>query len=808
MNPTGGFRAARRVLLPALALAPAVLPARPLPAFQRPGVNIALEAPAAVHPAPNLRSCRDPFDVLQLTEGDEAREADGVFWEDIRSVGWSFASWIRVRLDLGAPRPIMGFSFRSAAGRDEVAWPDAIHLFVSDDGERWWYHGDGLAACLAQNGPPPDDGYAVHRFWTDRLRLHGRHLVFLVIPGGYHTVCDEIEVCRGPEALFHEPRPGRPVKGLDRAVSAFWQKTSLDRQWTALAGQVAVLPELPRRAVTPVLEAARVEFGDLQGSAPGERVTVPYGEAHRRLFRAQAALWQARGLPGFSAWAIDRWHPFKVTDPPPAPPPSAAVEVRLLDGEVRGAAFAAANAGPHDRKVTLRLRGLPGGPHPEWLTVHEVAWTPARYAGVVAAALPEAEKNDHGWRIDIPLGMTRQVWFTIDSGPLDPGRHHGTAVLCADGEVLAEVPLTIEVSEVAMPDEPRLLVGGWDYTDGPIRDLTPDNLEATARFLARHGVNVPWATGKTMPFGEHDETGRMTAPPDTTRFAAWLNRWPDAALYAVSLGAVFEVSTPAQRRKTKAWIRFWTGWLAGQGIDPARLLIKLVDETRTAGMDTRTIRLARAIKAAAPDVKVFVNPLWPEPDDIHPEVLELADILSPNRVNWIEQREAYQQVYLPEKRKPGKQLAFYSCSGAVREMDPYSYHLLQAWEAFRYGGTISQFWSFADCGGGWSWNEHLTSGRSYTPQFLGPHGCVTSKHMEAIRESRYDFELLSLLRDAVETGRGDPATLDTARKLLADGPARVLDAPGCRLTLWFTPKDRSQAEAVRREAIQLLEQLQ
>jgi len=147
----------------------------------------------------------------------------------------------------------------------------------------------------------------------------------------------------------------------------------------------------------------------------------------------------------------------------------------------------------------------------------------------------------------------------------------------------------------------------------------------------------------------------------------------------------------------------------------------------------------------------------------------------------------------------------------VRRLDPYGYHLLQAWECFRVGAVASMFWSFGDSGGGTAWNEYVTPGQVYCPPMLGPEGAETTKHMEAIREGRQDYEYLVMARDALAkataAGRRD-AAVEAARQLLAAAPRRVLGAPDPESIAWQREADRGESERVRRELLAALERLQ
>ena len=142
----------------------------------------------------------------------------------------------------------------------------------------------------------------------------------------------------------------------------------------------------------------------------------------------------------------------------------------------------------------------------------------------------------------------------------------------------------------------------------------------------------------------------------------------------------------------------------------------------------------------------------------------------------------------------------------MRSLDPYSYHLLQAWDCFRLGAVHQGFWAFGDNGGGSAWREGQVGGTCYTPQFLDERGCETSKHMEAIREGRFDYEYLTLLRDAVAKAPPGPAR-DRGQALLAEAPRRVLGDAGAEALAWSAAKDRGLADRTRTDVLAALEAL-
>ncbi|MCX7010564.1 MAG: hypothetical protein NTY53_25525, partial [Kiritimatiellaeota bacterium] len=505
-----------------------------------------------------------------------------------------------------------------------------------------------------------------------------------------------------------------------------------------------------------------------------------------------------------TVWATNPWDPLDHLAPPPRTALNTSLNVTLMKNEYRAAAFNLANAGAHEATIRLRITGLPGGENPPWITVHEVAWTDTKSGKPVAAALPEAKREGADFVITVPAGLVRQVWLTLHPTTVAPGTHRGAVMLNGTGGA-QKLALEVKVSPLHFPNTPSLHVGGWDYTDTEAHyDVTPLNRDALIAHLRAHFVDSPWATSAVLP-----------ADCDTTKFDRWLERWPKARRYYVfaSVGSKTGGApeyTPAFAKKVGDWIRFWATHAAKRGLQPQQLVIHLVDEPHEARQDEIILAWAKALRAANTGVKIFTDPTHAKPATANAAMMAACDILCPNRPMFLNGGPAFRDYYA-QRRATGTELAFYSCSGPVRLLDPYAYHRLQAWTCWQQGAQSSSFWAFGDSGGGSSWNEYAQlRSSSYTPLFLDATGATAGKHMEAIRESVEDFEYFVMLRDRIATaekaGQKTPA-LDRARQLLATAADRVLNAPDASKLSWSAPKDRSLADTVRMELLEALASL-
>ena len=775
--------------------------------------NVALRKSYELAPGPNYSYCKDRGDGTQLTDGVYA-EGKGSLWVQKPTVGWSHRRPVRIKIDLGRREPIVGVSFSTAAGIAGVRWPDFIFVFVSDDGKQWWEVGE-LVSLGADHARPPAEGYSVHRFWTHRLRAAGRYVALVIWAPGPYCFCDEVEVYRGSPELLNAERAGPPVSDLrkrtvDRAMRAAFRR-DIARDFSALRerAQVAKLDEAERRAFERELASVEGQIGDLHEITGLSRAILPCTDAHARGLALQSQLWRAAGRPQFQVWSCCPWDPAQPTDVCVEASPEPSVDLAMMRNEVRSAALNFTNASDRAVEVRVAVEGVVDAE--QLITVHEVAWTRTRDERVTGSALPEARRTDDGWMVQAPAGMTRQIWLSVHSRDLPSGPRTGRVTMTVDGRRVASVPLRVHVAKLRMPDSLSLVWGGWDYSDYSNYDIRANNREAAVAFLKKYHVTAPWASRFAMPFGRHDENGVMVEPPRTHIMDAWVDRWEGARHYCVFVAFKEDLpDTPAARRRIADWITFWVEHLSQRGIEPSRLYLLLVDEPHTKAMDGRTIQYAKPIRAAQPEVSIWIDPTWKDPTQATPELFEVANVICALRWRWSENRAHYERAFLAQQRA-GRQLAFYSCFVPTRHYDPYSYYRLQAWGCFRYGMVQEMFWCLCDSGGGSSWNEHAAARLGSTPQFLDHEGCTTSKEMEAIRAGLYDHEYLVMLRDRIaelERKGQRSNSVSQAKTLLTDGLRQVLDAEGTERAQWRDPKDRTVADKMRGHILKALESLE
>ena len=773
---------------------------------ERPGRNLALKKTYVLDPPPNYGLTTDPGDREQLTDGSYTT---GSFWGEKSTVGWQPPNGVvTITIDLGVGEAIGGVSVNSAAGASGVSWPNSIDLMVSDDGKAYSAAGE-LIGLSVPNGLPRNNTFSVHRYWTDALDVRGRFLR-LIIHGSPYIFIDEIEV-------FAPTPNAKRVTAVGRGVSALVTGGRMDLIGVGVRRRlVSDLQEIDEALANANLnvaerkhcasELSEIAAATLKAAVIDEKdfkAVLPVSSLHRRLLGLQALLWRSQGVRQPVVWAAEQWSPLDFIGLLPERLSEPSLDVFLMRGEHRSAAFNISN--PLESEVVCRLQivGLSDGFAAAGVAVREVAWTDTKSGVPVADALPDAIRVGDGYEVRIPAGLTRQVWLTVRGAAFTPGRHAGRVVLSGLGARVIEIPLKIEVSKISFPVKPTLSLGGWDYTDSDFHVVTGENRGALTGFLREHFVDAPWARGSCLPFSL-----------DFRQLDKWIELWPGARCYyfflnvGPSYGGI-PAGTPEFDKKVGAWITACVKHLRALGVPPERIALHIQDEPTQPAQFNSISAWSRAIHRAEPGVIIWANPSAHANAGAAKAVVPDCDIICLHRPNYLSKSVLYHEL-LDQARTSAKRLAMYSCTGPVGELDPYSYHRLQAWSCWEIGATEEFFWAFSDSGGGSSWNEYQAPGSSYCPLFLDKTTVTTAKHMEAIREGIQDYEYLTMLQEKIrEVEKRQPQlpAIRTARELLAKAPSLVLRERGVENLMWNGAKDRTVADRVRRELLGAVEAL-
>ncbi|MDD2708955.1 MAG: hypothetical protein PHV34_13295 [Verrucomicrobiae bacterium] len=785
------------------------------------GSNIALGKPYTMCPAPDYALCKDAGDLTQLTDG-EYTSGTRYLWTHPSTVGWNSARPAIITIDLKNIYPIRGVSYSTAAGAADVQWPSAIYVLVSDDGKDYYEAGEMAYTSMQSDAAPDIPPYQPHKFWTDKMKTHGRY-VALLITGPSYLFVDEVEVYKGEPAWTSIPFSGTAYKNLKSYFAGAEIRSFLKNSLNIISLRDAMnryeIPGEKKKEIERQLKLVEDEISTMSVDVKGERIILPLNSTQERFLRAQALLWKGMDRNEITAWKASPWDPMPLVQFPPKKSDSP-IQVKMMTNEFRNACFNIASTLENTVNLKLKIQGLPGGENPKYIKVHQAEWTVIQKGNPVVSALPLAEYDPsaESFLIKVTPGLVRQVWLTFNPKNVKAGDYHGSIIL-QDEKKTVNIPLSLKIYPIRFPDKCTLHLGGWDYTGTGGGDITNDNRNLVVKYLQEHFVDSPWSSSEVLDPGEYDVTGKMTNPPNTKLFDEWIDMWKNSSQYCVYMAvksdfAGSKYNTDLFQKKVRVWAKFWARHMQDLGLKPEQLALLILDEPAEWRNDIKQIEetiinWASAVHSSGTGIRIWEDICYVNPSSANQTLFASCDVLCPNRVTFLKSNEIFKNYYTEKTRLGKPHLEFYSCKGPSRALDPYAYYRLQAWTCWQYGAKAGYFWAFSDSGGGSSWNEFTTKRAVFVPFFLDKDSVTPAKQMEAIREGLEDYEYLTMLKAAIDNGnnRGTRA-FNQAKQLLENAPKMVCNTMGASEFDWNVKKDRSVAEVMRLRILEALAAIQ
>ena len=771
---------------------------------------------------PNYALSKDAGDAVQLTDGTYAGKDGHYMWTDLRAVTWSKCrDPFGITVDLGAVKPISGFSIDFAAGMSGVPYPDMILVYSSDDGKAWRPLGDLYAKSRQENGAPQMNGYEQYRVRSLRMPTRGRYIQFVIVSGAYFCT-SEIEIYGGPDA---EPSAATVADPLRHARGG------------RIVGRI--LRDLERTAPGDAALRAKVEALASDEGLEDLETRLPLNAVHAEVWARNAARLRAAGFARPMLWANDRWENL---DPLAIPEKSASGEVSLavemMRGETRSTAVNVLN--PTDAALPCEL-SVEGLPESAAVDCREVLFTDTKLLEPVAGALRPGEGRRV--RFSVPAGASKQVWIAFARPTVAAGTYEGILRASFGGarpDLTGRIVLTVR--NLDFPSRPRVHLGGWDYSTGNCNAYrAPGNAAANQAMMREIYTDVFWANSSVLPKGAKfgpDGALLNAAGLDFRLWDQWTARFPDARRYAVfpSVNGLQDkdgrfvfagepVGTARFVRMVGDYYRALADHIRGQGIDPRKVMLLIVDEPaewqkRRDELPGLIVAWAKAIKAAVPEFTIWEDPDYSgDPLQAGREMYDVCDALCPQvlKAAMPGKGPALSRAFFVPLAEGGKEMWLYSCSGPSRTFDPVVYYRQMFWLAYQWKAVGCGYWAFG-CGGGIgdSWHAYRQRGTEYSPYFVSPTDVMAAKQSEGIREGVQDYEYLKMLEDAIREAKAKGRDTAAAERLLETAPAKALNQTGADERVkyvradpveWNRPKDRGSVEAARLEVLHELDRL-
>jgi hypothetical protein len=437
-------------------------------------------------------------------------------------------------------------------------------------------------------------------------------------------------------------------------------------------------------------------------------------------------------------WA--QHHPTTLLEEPGLSPRG--IQVRMLGNEYASAAVALTNLTA--RALTLALRSaLPSAV--QFRTVPMVV--PETTGKPQEDPLPLLGEDQ---TIRLEPAETRELWLTLHSRTLDPGKHDATIRVAILEQIAppVEIPLELNVSRIRLPDRLSYKHCNWLYLSS-IHDERV--LDATIRDAVEHGTNVFNIPGTTVSVNcEGAAKGADTAVAD-----GLIHRLPGAFfLVGGSIGTKWPAGcSPDPATQDRAYsqaLHWFANHMRELGLSYADYALYLQDEPGLVGGGPGFdlyVESVKRVKAADPQMQVYANPTGGATPALIAPLIGSVDVWCPGlplfRTHPAEFTALFGQV---------KQFWHYEAPADQRGLDPLGFYRVKPWIAFQLGMNGGGYWVYSE-------KDYWTPSHEpeYGVVYPGPRGPVTTKRWEASREGSQDYELLVMLRRAATASRSSQA---------------------------------------------------
>lgn len=233
--------------------------------------------------------------------------------------------------------------------------------------------------------------------------------------------------------------------------------------------------------------------------------------------------------------------------------------------------------------------------------------------------------------------------------------------------------------------------------------------------------------------------------------------------------------TPAWKKNFTVWLRMLIRHFRSRGLSYDQFALYPFDEI----LDKDFYDLAKVIKAADPNVRIFANYMGKGPKDFM-RCKDLVDIwcirdqLCLRYPGWVETIRGF-----------GKEMWTYEALGPGKANHPYSYYRLLPWRAFKRGQTGAGFWKYEERVKTKSWDDENAVGQyavvygSYnSPVNTFGEIIIPSKRWEAWREGIEDYQYLYELQKVINAiSDNNPEKASKLQDILNNQVEYVLQRP-------------------------------
>jgi len=345
----------------------------------------------------------------------------------------------------------------------------------------------------------------------------------------------------------------------------------------------------------------------------------------------------------------------------------------------------------------------------------------------------------------IEANKVSYIWLTIDLEQLQETNYQANILVSSDNlQAPYSIPLTIDVVNKAIViNEPAAI--NWSYTSNlPIWK----NRKKTMEDLLEHGINVFVVPPQHIPQPNVDGNWNIGAAIRLKKDLD-LFKGNGQILLIVGWGPgsrpawMFNDKNLTEQRKfeiLKNWLNKLNTYMTQQGFHNSEWALYPVDEAHSKKLDF-LIKIAKWIKQANPDIRVYANPSqsrrgYATYRDL--KILEpLIDIWQPS-LAFAQQKG---NRFFSEMETPW--WVYDNPKAPVKQSSPFKNYRRLAWKAWNIGSSGIGFWSYSDTQGSSAWDDFDGVRADWAVVYESEEKPVSSRRWEAFREGVEDYKLLT-----------------------------------------------------------------
>ncbi len=336
---------------------------------------------------------------------------------------------------------------------------------------------------------------------------------------------------------------------------------------------------------------------------------------------------------------------------------------------------------------------------------------------------------------------SRKLWININTSALSPGNY--SFRLGFESVSLVEstqsIVINLRVSPVRVPDKNEYAFNTWSSVE-----IADDFMrEKVVKDLIDHKIGVfSMLPGPRFYLGSN---GKLCE--DWSHWDKYYTPLKDKIICFVTSALSVETNGQQVNREEyasllkEAYTMAHKG-MAARGLDKKQWAIYVMDEPALTGYPSieLAVRIAKEIRAASPDMELYIDPAgMVTPESMKP-FEGLIDIYSP-QIDLLKDPDGKLLNYFQQLNK---RLWTYEAPSPARTFHPLGHYRVQAWLAFEYGLTGSGFWCYNSNNVNNLWRVNAPD--DYDAVYNDGTGIIPSRRWEASRDGVEDYHLLMMLK--------------------------------------------------------------